>query len=231
MGSNPRFLIVDDDRELTQLLTEYFAAAGMECAAAFDGARGLAQALEGAFDLVILDVMLPVLDGFEVLRQIRKRSNIPVIMLTARREREDRIAGLDSGADDYLPKPFDPDELLARANAVLRRTRLAKPAEEAITVGSLSIDTHTRVVHHGSAPLDLTPLEFEILEILVRPPGRVVTRDEISGILHQRPAEAYDRTLDVHISRLRRKLESARIRIRGVRGVGYMLTHEPGGGA
>ncbi len=220
-----RFLIIDDDRELTGLLAEYFAGVGVSAVSAADGARGLAQALDGGFDLVILDVMLPGMDGFEVLRQLRKRSNVPVIMLTARGEREDRIAGLRTGADDYLPKPFDADELLARANAILRRVRAAELAvAEVMTVGDVVIDMGRRVVMTGGEALDVTALELEILDLLVRPVGRVVSRDEISGVLYQRPVAAFDRTVDVHVSRLRRKVEPGGVRIRGVRGVGYVLS-------
>ncbi|MFN7937049.1 MAG: response regulator transcription factor [Bryobacteraceae bacterium] len=219
------FLIIDDDRELTGLLAEYFAGVGVSAVSAADGSRGLAMALEGGFDLVILDVMLPGMDGFEVLRQLRKRSNVPVIMLTARGEREDRIAGLRTGADDYLPKPFDADELLARANAILRRARAAELAvADVMTVGDLVIDMGRRVVTLRGEAVDVTALELEILDLLVRPVGRVVARDEISGVLYQRPVAAFDRTVDVHVSRLRRKVEPGGVRIRGVRGVGYVLT-------
>ncbi len=173
--------------------------------------------------------MLPLLDGFEVLHQMRKRSMVPVIMLTARHEREDRIAGLRIGADDYLPKPFDPDELLARANAVLRRSRNPQPgAAQTISVGKLIIEAHHRVARCGETIIDLTSIEFDILDLLVRPPGRVVSRDEISGVLYQRPAQAYDRSLDVHVSRLRPKLAAASVRIRSIRGVGYVLSSESG---
>ena len=227
-----RFLIVDDDRGLADLLTEFLAGAGITATTAADGTRGLAQALDGAFDLVILDVMLPRMDGFEVLRQLRKRSNVPVIMLTARRERDDRIAGLQTGADDYLPKPFDPDELLARANAILRRSKL-HPAEvaEAVVLGSLTIDFHNRSVRNGREEVEVTSIEFEILDLLLRPIGRVVSRDEISGALYQRPAQAFDRSVDVHVSRLRRKIEPCGVQIRGIRGVGYVLTHALSEGA
>lgn len=168
---------------------------------------------------------MPLLDGFEVLRQLRKRSNVPVIMLTARRDRDDRIAGLQSGADDYLPKPFDPDELLARVQAVLRRSNRPKPsAAETVLVGSLSIEVHNRLARCNDLVIDLTSIEFEILELLARPAGRVVSRDEISGVIYQRQAQAYDRSLDVHVSRLRQKLTRAELGIRSVRGVGYMLT-------
>jgi two-component system response regulator CpxR len=221
-----RFLIVDDDRDLAILLTEYLNGVGVATATAANGATGLAQALEGNFDLVILDVMLPQLDGFEVLRQLRKRSTVPVIMLTARHQREDRITGLETGADDYLPKPFDPDELLARAHAILRRTKLAAHATagEHFTCGHLTVDSHNRVVRQGERILDVTAFEFEILDLLVRPMGRVVTRDEISGVLYQRPAQAYDRSVDVHVSRLRQKLLPAGVRIKSIRGVGYVLS-------
>ncbi len=232
-GAPPlRFLIVDDDRELVALLIEYLSGAGITASSAADGAAGLAQALEGSFDLVILDVMLPHLDGFEVLRQLRKRSTLPVIMLSARREREDRINGLETGADDYLPKPFDPDELLARARAVLRRAKHStSPVDEVIEVGEITIKTHHRAVLHGDRNLDLTGFEFEILDLLVRPVGRQVTRDEISGVLYQRPAQAYDRAVDVHVSRLRQKLLPAGVRIKSIRGVGYILSSASDGNA
>jgi len=221
----PRFLIIDDDLELTGLLAEYFAGVGIAVTSAADGARGLALALDGNFDLAILDVMMPAMDGFEVLRQLRKRSNVPVIMLTARGEREDRIAGLRTGADDYLPKPFDPDELLARANAILRRAHAAGfSVADVMTVGDLVIDMGRRVVTLRGETLDVTALELEILDLLARPVGRVVSRDEISGVLYQRPLAAFDRTVDVHVSRLRRKVEPGGVRIRGVRGVGYALS-------
>ena len=227
-----RFLIVDDDRDLSALLTEYLAGAGIAATSAADGSTGLARALEDNFDLVILDVMLPRLDGFELLRQLRKRSNVPVIMLTARREREDRITGLETGADDYLPKPFDPDELLARARAVLRRTKPStSPVEEVIEIGGLVIETHHRVVRHGERNMDVTAFEYEILDLLARPVGRLVSRDEISGVLYQRPAQAYDRSVDVHVSRLRQKLMPAGVRIKSIRGVGYVLSTDSGGDA
>ena len=232
-GAPPlRFLIIDDDRELVALLIEYLSGAGISASSAADGAAGLAQALEGSFDLVILDVMLPHLDGFEVLRQLRKRSTLPVIMLSARREREDRIIGLETGADDYLPKPFDPDELLARARAVLRRSKPStSPVDELIEVGEITIKPHHRAVLHGDRSLDLTGFEFEILDLLARPVGRQVTRDEISGVLYQRPAQAYDRAVDVHVSRLRQKLLPAGVRIKSIRGVGYILSSASDGNA
>lgn len=222
-----RILIVDDDRELAALLAEYLGREGVRLESASDGASGLARALDESFDLILLDVMLPRLDGFELLRQLRKRSNVPVIMLTARREREDRIAGLETGADDYLSKPFDPDELLARVRAVLRRAKhLRSAGEPPLIVGAASVDSKRRTVHHGQRAIDVTAFEFEVLDLLTRPVGRVVTRDEISGVLYQRPAQAYDRSVDVHVSRLRQKLLPAGVRIKSIRGVGYVLSVE-----
>ena len=223
-----RILIIDDDRDLVALLAEYLGREGVQLASASDGATGLARALDESFDLILLDVMLPRLNGFELLRQLRKRSNVPVMMLTACGDREDRIAGLETGADDYLPKPFDPDELLARARAVLRRANHRQSATESqLAVGALVVDANRRTVCHGQRPLEITAFEFEILDLLTRPIGRTVTRDEISGVLYQRPAQAYDRNVDVHVSRLRQKLLPAGVRIKGIRGVGYILTVEP----
>lgn len=218
-------LLVEDDTELTSLMTDYFAQHGFQVEAAHDGRTGLARAIEGKFDLIILDVMLPVLDGFEVLRQLRKRSATPVIMLTARISQNDRVAGLNSGADDYLPKPFGPEELLARIRAVLRRTGHTDAAPPQIVESAgLRIDPATRAVwDHGEA-IDITSIEFDILEILVRSAGRTVTRDELTAVLYQRPATPYERSLDVHISHLRKKLErDDRSVIRTIRGVGYQF--------
>jgi two-component system, OmpR family, response regulator CpxR len=218
-------LLVEDDTELTSLMTDYFAQYGFQVEAAHDGRTGLARAIEGTFDLIILDVMLPVLDGFEVLRQLRKRSATPVIMLTARISQSDRVAGLNSGADDYLPKPFGPEELLARIRAVLRRTGHTDAAPPQIVESAgLRIDPAARAVwDHGEA-IEITSIEFDILEILVRSAGRTVTRDELTAVLYQRPATPYERSLDVHISHLRKKLErDDRSVIRTIRGVGYQF--------
>ena len=224
-------LLVDDDSELCALMAEYFTLHGFHMSAAHDGRQGLARALEGAYDLIILDVMLPVLDGFEVLRQLRRRSSTPVIMLTARIGREDRVAGLDAGADDYLPKPFGPDELLARIRAVLRRTvpgggAAAKPT--ALEIGELTVNPHTREVWRAGELVELTSIEFDILDFLARSAGRVVSRDELTAAIHQRPATPYERSLDVHISHLRKKLEQGdRELIRTIRGVGYFYAPAP----
>src|SRR5690348_17736568 len=177
-------LLVDDDAELCSLMSEYFAQHGVRLESAHTGRDGLAQALAGHYDLVLLDVMLPVLNGVEVLRQLRRHSQVPVIMLTARTQQEDRIAGLDAGADDYLPKPFGPDELLARIRAVLRRaghTVDARP--ETIRAGDMELNEQTGQVWRSGREIELTSVEFAILDLLVRSAGRVVTRDEIATVL------------------------------------------------
>ncbi len=221
----PSLLLVDDDAELCAMMTEFFAQAGFAVECACNGAEGLARAMNGAYDLVILDVMLPALDGFAVLEQLRRRKDLPVIMLTARVQHKDRIQGLNAGADDYLPKPFDPDELLARVRAVLRRTEQAPLSETAeVVVGNLRISAATREVWSAGAPVELTAMEFDLLELLIRSGGRVVSRDEITAALFAREASPYDRFLDVHISHLRKKLKDGRKLIRTIRGVGYMFT-------
>jgi two-component system response regulator CpxR len=218
-------LLVDDDVELCGMMREFFTQAGHRLECAYNGREGLACALNGVHDLVILDVMLPVLDGFAVLKQLRRRKRVPVIMLTARVQQQDRIQGLDTGADDYLPKPFDPDELLARIRAVLRRTEsVAAPVSQAVTIGSLRIDPSTREVWSGGAPVELTSTEFDLLEMLIRSAGRIVSRDEITAALFEREATPYDRFLDVHISHLRKKLDDGPRLIRTIRGVGYIFT-------
>ncbi len=221
----PSLLLVDDDAELCALMTEFFAGAGFNVDCVCNGAEGLARAINGAYDLLILDVMLPALDGFAVLEQLRHRKDLPVIMLTARVQQQDRIQGLNAGADDYLPKPFDPDELLARVRAVLRRTDSAPRQEnDAVTIGTLRIDMGAREVWNAGKLVDLTSMEFDLLDMLVRSAGRVVSRDEITAALFEREATPYDRFLDVHISHLRKKLLNGRKLIRTIRGVGYIFT-------
>lgn len=217
-------LLIDDDAELCGMMREFFAQAGHRLECAYNGREGLACALNGTHDLVILDLMLPILDGFELLKRLRGRKAVPVIMLTARVQQQDRIQGLDAGADDYLPKPFDPDELLARVRAVLRRTEAAlRPASTAVSIGNIRLDPATREVWSSGLPVELTEMEFDLLEMLIRSAGRVVSREEITAALFEREATPYDRFLDVHISHLRKKLESGRRLIRTVRGVGYVF--------
>jgi two-component system, OmpR family, response regulator CpxR len=224
-------LLIEDDSELCLLMTDYFAQHGFRVEAVHDGRSGLARGLEGEYDLIILDVMLPVLDGFEVLRQLRKRVATPVIMLTARTAQPDRIAGLNAGADDYLPKPFGPEELLARMRAVLRRTGKSEQAEpQVVEAGGVRLNPQTREVWCLDQPVEVTSIEFDILEILARAAGRTVSRDELAAALYQRRATPYERSLDVHISHLRKKLEhEERAVIRTVRGVGYLFAPAAGG--
>ena len=226
-----RVLLVEDDAGLCELMSDFFLENGFALEAAHDGRKGLARALEGTFDIVLLDVMLPFLDGFELLRNLRQRSAVPVIMLTARTENGDRILGLETGADDYLPKPFDPQELLARIRAVLRRTGHTTIAAERtlIEAGALSVNPIARQAWHHGQLLDLTSIEFDILQLLARSAGRVVTRDVIATALYQRESSPFERSLDVHISHLRKKLDQGDdLPIKTVRGVGYMLADSAG---
>ena len=217
-------LLIEDDAELSLLMKDFFVEHGFRIETVNDGRRGLFRSIEGNADIIILDVMLPSMNGFEVLRQLRKRSSTPVILLTARTRKEDRIAGLDIGADDYLPKPFEPDELLARIRAVLRRTGKETLKAEIVQAGDLTLDTGTREVRLAGEAIDVTWVEFDILEALVRAAGRIVSRDELAAVLYQRDSTPYERSLDVHISHLRRKLDkSGRRLIRSVRTVGYVF--------
>ena len=218
-------LLVDDDVELCGMMREFFHQEGHHLECAYNGREGLTAALNGSYDLVILDVMLPILDGFEMLQRLRRRKDLPIIMLTARVQHQDRIRGLDAGADDYLPKPFDPDELLARIRAVLRRSEsLARNESPDILIGSIRVNPVTREAWLDDALIELTATEFDLLEMLMRSAGRVVSRDEITAALFEREATPYDRFLDVHISHLRKKLEGGRTLIRTIRGVGYVFT-------
>lgn len=221
-------LVVDDDVELCALIRDFLSPHGFRVEAVHDGREGLARALKGAFDLLILDVMLPVLNGFEVLSMIRKSSAIPVIMLTARTAQEDRISGLNAGADDYLPKPFGAGELLARIRAVLRRIEKSAIAEpQTISRGGVELDPHTRTVHVHGERMDVTAIEFDILEFLMRSTGRTVSRDELMAMLYHRESTPYERSLDVHVSHLRKKLEAAGTLIHTVRRAGYMFAPLP----
>ena len=218
-------LLVDDDTELCGMMKEFFAGAGHHLDCAYNGRDGLDRALNGAYDLVILDVMLPIFDGLAVLQQLRRRKDLPVIMLTARVQQHERILGLNTGADDYLPKPFDPDELMARIRAVLRRSDIADwKGSEVLAIGDIQVNAGTREVSVAGCAVELTSIEFDLLEMLMRSKGRVVSRNEITMALFEREATPYDRFLDVHISHLRKKLVGGRNLIRAVRGVGYVFT-------
>ena len=221
-----RILVIDDDPGLTDLLSEYLQARGLAVVTAPDGERGLERLRSGGIDLVILDVMMPGKDGFEVCREIRAGSSVPVIMLTARGDDLDRIIGLELGADDYMPKPFNPRELLARIRAVLRRQGAAPNATEAISAAGVRLDPERREVQVDGEPVELTTTEFEILRVLVGSAGRVVPRERLMELARGPDWAAFERSVDVHVSHLRRKLGDdprAPRRIKTVRGVGYMV--------
>ncbi|HKT72423.1 MAG TPA: response regulator transcription factor [Steroidobacteraceae bacterium] len=223
----PTLLIVDDDHELCSMLGEYLGPEGFITEAVGTGPMALARLTHGPIDLVVLDVMLPELSGFEVLRRIRTVSRVPVIMLTARGEEVDRIVGLELGADDYLPKPFSPRELVARVRAVLRRISTdAQPVNGALQWGPLRIDLRARRAEINEHDLQLTAAELRILEMLVRADTRTVTRDELMMHALGRRLLPTDRSLDTHISNLRRKLAKAthRVNVQSIRGSGYALT-------
>jgi two-component system, OmpR family, response regulator CpxR len=225
-----RILIVDDDEELSGLLTELLTREGFRVECQNDGRRGLAAALSGGFDLLVLDVMLPGLDGFEILRRIRRETRLPVLMLTARGEDEDRIIGLELGADDYLPKPFNTRELVARVRAIMRRLE-PRDSGGRLEINGIAIDPGTREVKREGADIEVTTFEFDILETLMRSAGRVVSRDELMEELYGRKATPFDRSVDMHISHLRKKLEGDKPLIKTVRGVGYQFVRSPEGEA
>jgi len=222
-----RLLIIDDDTELCSLLTEFLKGEGFMVESVHDGQRGLDRALHGGYSLVILDVMLPGLDGFEILRRLRKESRVPVLMLTARADDVDRIIGLELGADDYLPKPFNPRELAARVRAILRRYEPRTAANARLEVNGVTLDPATRQVAAEGELVDLTTFEFDILESLMRAAGRVVSRDDLMENLYNRKATAFDRSIDMHISHIRRKLETRRNYIKTVRSIGYQFLSGP----
>lgn len=234
--SEMKILIVDDDKKLCRLIADYLEPMGYQVEAAHNGSKGLEMILTGDYHAVILDVMMPQMDGFEVLKQMRMESDIPVIMLTARGEEIDRIVGLEMGADDYLPKTFSSRELLARLRAVTRRySRIVQPGiskneENRLELGDLQIDQNSRTVHLGENVLNLTPIEYDLLICLARSTGRVLSRDQLLDAVAGRDYDVFDRSVDVHISSLRRKLgenpRSPRF-IQTVRTVGYMFI-EPG---
>ena len=232
-------LVIDDDIELCELLTDYLAIEGFTVEAVHDGESGAQRAVAGEHALVVLDVMLPRLNGFEVLGRIRQKSRVPVIMLTARGDDVDRIVGLEMGADDYLPKPFNPRELVARIRAVQRRARQPESAEAPaagalLTVGDVELDPGTRLVRRGGERVELTAVEFSLLEMLLQGAGRVIGREELVRSVLGRRLSPYDRSIDVHVSALRRKLgrqAGGAERIRTIRGVGYLYAlPEAGGG-
>jgi DNA-binding response OmpR family regulator len=220
-----RVLIVDDDIELCKLLGERLSSEGFALEAVHDGPRGLERVLSNEHALVILDLMLPGMGGLDVLRRLRNHSPVPVLILTARGEDVDRIVGLEIGADDYLPKPFNPRELIARIRAILRRTSRSVAPDCVLIVGDLRIDPAARDAWMGSIPLELTSVEFTLMETLLRDAGHVVTREQLTETVLGRKLGPFDRVIDVHISNLRKKLGRAHgeERIKAVRGSGYMF--------
>jgi DNA-binding response OmpR family regulator len=223
-----RLLVVDDDRRLAQLIRDYLTPMGYDVELRHNGTDGLAEALASSYEAVILDVMMPGMDGISVLRELRKKSDVPVLMLTALGEEADRIVGLEIGADDYLPKTFSSRELLARLRAVTRRARVpadgGAPSELCCGLLRLCVETHTAVL--GDQPLDLTTLEFAILTSLLKSKGRVKTRERLIEEVSERRFDIFDRSIDVHVSSLRKKLgddaKNPRF-IRTIRGIGYSL--------
>ncbi|QRN94608.1 response regulator transcription factor [Archangium violaceum] len=221
-----RVLLIDDDTRMYELLAQYLGQNGITVAHAPDGGRGLAALEANTYDAVLLDVMMPGMDGLEVCRRIRAKSTLPILMLTARGDETDRVVGLELGADDYLAKPFSPRELLARLRAVLRRAQPASVAEKLESSG-VSIDVSAREVRVGGRQVELTGLEFDMLVALVRRAGRVIPRDALLGEAGRSDTVVGERTVDVHISHLRQKLgdEGSRL-IKTVRGVGYLFAKE-----
>jgi two-component system response regulator CpxR len=223
-------LLVDDDTELTDMLSQYLANEGFTVDSAHDGETALAKTHNGRYDLLVLDVMLPGKNGFDVLRELRQQSLLPVLMLTARDEDIDSVVGLELGADDYLPKPCNPRVLVARIRAILRRAAANAPEHktpQTLTVGDVELHTGTRVVLCAGRPLALTSTEYSVLEVLLREAGQAVSKTELSERALGRKLTRYDRSLDMHVSSLRKKLGALsgdEERIKTVRGVGYQYT-------
>lgn len=230
-----RILVIDNDIVSCNLLADYLGAEGLLVECIHDGEAGLERSIDGGFDLIILGAVLPATNGLDVLRSLRARTSMPVIMVTARGEQVDRIVGLEIGADDYLTKPFDPRELLARIRAILRRTRhekaiVASTDNRTLKMGDIELDTGTRLVYRFGERVDLTAVEFTLLETLMRKAGQLIPRDELVQAVLGRSPYPYDRSIDVHISRLRKKLGRECFgmeRIRTIRNVGYLYVLPP----
>lgn len=218
----PRILLIDDDEHLAAPLAAYLARFGLVLDSAQRPGQGLAMLKATAYDAAILDVMLPEMDGFALCREIRKGSDLPIVMLTARGDVMDRVVGLELGADDYLPKPFEPRELVARLQTILRRQRSASPAAQRREFQGLSIDLETREVRRAGEAVELTGTEFELLALLAAEPGKVFSRDDILNHLRGHEAELYTRAVDIVVSRLRKKLEPLDC-IKTLRNAGYAL--------
>jgi two-component system response regulator CpxR len=222
-----KVLLIDADALLCSRLREFCATRGIVVECQHDGRRGLARALQDTVDVVLLDMAMPHLDGLELLHQLRRRSAVPVIVMAASGVSAGAVTALDSGADDFLPKPFAPAELVARVRAVVRRREVGA-VRGPLSAGGLLFCPATRRVSADGRLLDITATEYEILECLVRSAGRIVSRDELMAAIGRRPASPLERSVDVHISRLRRKLDDRGARIRSVRGVGYVFCFDVG---
>jgi two-component system response regulator CpxR len=224
--SPAKILLVDDDRELGTMLGDFLGAEHLSLTVQNTGESGLNEFAESSFDLLILDIMLPGISGLDVLRKVRQTSSVPVIMLTARGDDIDRIIGLEFGADDYLPKPFNPRELVARIKAILRRSKPSRTESEILSLGNITLDTRTHRAAVNEKEMQLTGTEYEILKCLLETPGAVVSKENLSERALGRRLLPYDRSVDTHISNLRGKLERAGNRnetIQNQRGVGYLL--------
>jgi DNA-binding response OmpR family regulator len=223
-----KILIIDDDEELCELVSEYLGGEGFDVECVNDGESGLRKAGSGDYAMAVLDVMLPKMNGFEVLKNLRKDSQLPVIMLTARGDDIDRISGLEAGADDYLPKPFNPRELAARLRAILRRTSTAEnDLPEQIALDDIEVNSSARTATLNGDDLGLTSVEFELLRQLLGSAGNIVKKEDLSERVLERPLSPYDRSLDMHISNLRKKLgdrTDGSERIKTIRSVGYIYT-------
>lgn len=233
-----RILVIDDDTELCELLSEYLGSEGFDVQSVNHGEQGAQQALAEEYVLVVLDVMLPGMNGFDVLRKIRETSKVPVIMLTARGDDIDRIVGLELGADDYLPKPFNPRELIARIRAVQRRMEVSDHSSgqlsgrDELQVGDLVLCPTNRSIKRNGENVELTSVEFTLLEVLLRQAGTVISREELVEKALGRRLSAYDRSIDVHVSALRKKLGKQcgnAERIKTIRGIGYLYTRSESG--
>jgi len=227
--SAEQVLVIDDDVELCRLVTRYLTREGFQIDSVNAGAAGVDRALSGKYALIVLDVMMPGMNGFDVLRRIRAESHLPVLMLTAKGDALDRVLGLEMGADDYLPKPFNPPELAARIRAILRRAKPAADSTRAsappIAVGDVEMDAGARVVRRAGEVLNLTTVEFDLLEVFLRAAGQVIGRETLTRDVLGREFSPFDRSIDTHVCNLRKKagpLADGSERIKGVRGIGYL---------
>jgi two-component system response regulator CpxR len=233
--ANPRLLVVDDDRDLCRLVAQYLEPEGFTLSVVHTGGEGIKSAVEGNHELIVLDIMLPDRKGFDVLREIRNRVRTPVLMLTAKGDEFDRVLGLELGADDYLPKPFSPRELIARISAILRRSEWlsessATSRPPVIRSADIELDLAARTVSKAGPPLKVTSAEFDLLRIFFEAPGQVLTRESLVKNVLDRKFSPFDRSIDLHISNLRRKLgpqKDGGERIRSVRGIGYLYSWPP----